>query len=116
MGLQNSALATSRVDPSGDGIRTRKTATIRCRSGDGVNPYREGARGEGDASASQGSEMFWKNEDNPKAPSLNIHIDYSDSQLLPSDDYLYSDAEDPEVLSAYTTNHNIMRIMGLILY
>ena len=51
MGLQNSAWATSRVDRDGDGIRTRKTDTIRCRSGDGVNPYREGARGEGDANA-----------------------------------------------------------------
>jgi len=35
-----------------------------------------------------------------KAPPLNIHIDYSDSQLPPSDDYLYTDVEYPEVISA----------------
>ena len=35
-----------------------------------------------------------------KAPSPSIHIDYSDSQLPPSDDYLYTDVEYPEVISA----------------
>jgi hypothetical protein len=35
-----------------------------------------------------------------KAHSPNIHIDYSDSQLPTSDDYLYVDVEYPEVISA----------------
>jgi hypothetical protein len=35
-----------------------------------------------------------------KAPSPNIHIDYSNSQLPPPDDYLYTDMEYPEVISA----------------
>ena len=35
-----------------------------------------------------------------KAPSAKIHIDYSDSQLSPSDDYLYTDVEYPELISA----------------
>jgi hypothetical protein len=30
----------------------------------------------------------------------DVHIDYSDSQLPPSDDYLYTDVEYPEVNSA----------------
>ena len=35
-----------------------------------------------------------------RASSPNIHIDYYDSQLPPSDDYLYVDVEYPEVISA----------------
>ena len=35
-----------------------------------------------------------------RASSPNIHIDYSDSQLPPSDDYLYVDVEYPEAISA----------------
>jgi hypothetical protein len=33
----------------------------------------------------------------PKAngPPLNVHIDYSDSQLPPSEEYLYSDPDYP---------------------
>jgi hypothetical protein len=35
-----------------------------------------------------------------KAHSPNIHIDYSDSQLPPSEEHLYVDVEYPEVISA----------------
>ena len=35
-----------------------------------------------------------------KRPSPDIHIDYSDSQIPQSDDYLYADVEHPEAISA----------------
>jgi hypothetical protein len=53
-----------------------------------------------------------------KAPPLNIHIDYShrgvgpygpeaDSQLPPSDDYLYTDVEYPEVIQPDFFNYKL---------
>lgn len=35
-----------------------------------------------------------------KTPSPDIYIDYSDSQLPPSDDYLYGDVQYPGALSS----------------
>ena len=33
-----------------------------------------------------------------KTPQMNIHVDYSDSQLPPSEDHLYFDVEYPVVI------------------
>jgi hypothetical protein len=47
---------------------------------------------------------LWEMKSRPppksNAPPPNVHIDYSDSQVSTSEDYLYVDAEYPEAISA----------------
>jgi len=45
-------------------------------------------------------EMKARPPPNSNAPPQNVHIDYSDSQVPTSEDYLYVDAEYPEAISA----------------